>query len=145
MLSRLNLFLGEAGPLRSAIIVLGVLILFSIIMPLITGLHAQMPADLTPNFNKVSFAKAIEDSIAGKAVIVDLRTRAKREESPVKGGAITAPESGNDSEWKKLMPLMESLVGTPVYVILPPDATRNKAFRKLRSFKLNLFVVEKKY
>ena len=145
MSSRLNLFLGEAGPLRSAIIVLGVLILFSIIMPLITGLHAQMPADLTPNFEKISFAQAIEDSLAGKAVIVDLRPQAKREKDPIKGGTITAPESGNDSEWKNLMPLMESLADTPVYVILPPDAERNKAFRKLRSFKLNLLVVEKKY
>ena len=144
MFSRLNLFLSESGPVRSAAVVLGVLFLFSIIMPLITGLHAQMPADLTPKLEKIPFAQAIKDSLAGKAVIVDLRTQAKREQDPVKGGAITTPKSGNDSEWEKLMPLMESLAGTPVYVILPPDVAQNKAFRKLRSFKLNLLMVGEK-
>jgi hypothetical protein len=83
----------------------------------------------------------MENSREGLAVIVDLRPTDDRNKNPVPDGAVIVPEQSNSPEWEKLTPLLESLEGTPVYIIFPPSG-EHPAYSKLRSLGLDLWSVE---
>ena len=110
-------------------------------MPFLTGLHARLPESTQPLAQKIDFAKAVADSLAGKAVIIDLRPTEAREQRPVPGSAIHVPEKTDSQEWDKLAPLLESLQGTPVYLIFPRQGDHPAHF-KLMSYQLDLSAVE---
>jgi len=125
----------------SALLAWAGLATFALMMPLLTGLHAQLPETIRSLAQKISYDKAVEDSLAGKAVIIDLRPAEIRKQKPVPGSAIHVPEKPNGQEWDKLTPLLESLQGTPVYLIFPPQGDHPARF-KLMSYQLDLSAVE---
>lgn len=139
---RLEQVLNNTRPWLGAGLVFGVLALFSAIMPSVTGQHARLRDQLRPSIQEVSASTAVEDSLAGRAVIVDLRPLAERQAKPIPGGAILPPGTLDRPQWNLAGPLLESLAGTPVHVILPPDGAGRQAFRKLRGYKLDLRLVE---
>jgi len=57
----------------SAMLVLAGLIAFALAMPPLTGLHTQLPRPVTQLNQTINFEKAVADSLAGRAVIIDLR------------------------------------------------------------------------
>jgi hypothetical protein len=114
---------------------------FALVMPPLTGLHAQLPEPIQPLAQKISYDKAVADSLAGKAVIIDLRPTEVRKQKPVPGSAIHVPEKPNEQEWDKLAPLLESLQGTSVYLIFPRQGDHPAHF-KLMSYQLDLSAVE---
>ena len=125
----------------SALLVLAGLATFALVMPPLTGLHARLPEPIRSLAQKISYDKAVADSLAGKAVIIDLRPAEVRKQKPVPGSAIHVPEKPNGQEWDKLTPLLESLQGTPVYLIFPPQGDHPARF-KLMSYQLDLSAVE---
>ena len=125
----------------SALLVLAGLATFALVMPPLTGLHARLPEPIRSLAQKVSYDKAVADSLAGKAVIIDLRPAEVRKQKPVPGSAIHVPEKPNGQEWDKLAPLLESLQGTPVYLIFPRQGDHPAHF-KLMSYQLDLWSVE---
>lgn len=125
----------------SALLVLAGLATFALVMPPLTGLHARLPEPIRSLAQKISYDKAVADSLAGKAVIIDLRPAEVRKQKPVPGSAIHVPEKPNGQEWDKLAPLLESLQGTPVYLIFPLQGDHPAHF-KLMSYQLDLWSVE---
>jgi hypothetical protein len=125
----------------SALLAWAGLATFALMMPLLTGLHAQLPEPIRSLAQKISYDKAVADSLAGKAVIIDLRPAEVRKQKPVPGSAIHVPEKPNGQEWDKLAPLLESLQGTPVYLIFPRQGDHPAHF-KLMSYQLDLWSVE---
>jgi len=125
----------------SALLVLAGLATFALVMPPLTGLHARLPEPIRSLAQKISYDKAVADSLAGKAVIIDLRPAEVRKQKPVPGSAIHVPEKPNGQEWDKLAPLLESLQGTPVYLIFPRQGDHPAHF-KLMSYQLDLWSVE---
>ena len=125
----------------SALLVLAGLATFALVMPPLTGLHARLPEPIRSLAQKISYDKAVADSLAGKAVIIDLRPTEVRKQKPVPGSAIHVPEKPNGQEWDKLAPLLESLQGTPVYLIFPRQGDHPAHF-KLMSYQLDLSAVE---
>ena len=113
---------------------------FALVMPPLTGLHARLPESIQPLAQKINFDKAVADSLAGKAVIIDLRPGEAREQRPVPGSAIHVPKKTDNPEWDKLAPLLESLQGTPVYLIFPQQGDHPAHF-KLMSYRLDLWSV----
>ncbi|MBR90156.1 MAG: hypothetical protein CMO66_02645 [Verrucomicrobiales bacterium] len=116
------------------------LIILSLFLPRVTGLHAKLPDPLKPLTQEISYKLAVENSLAGTGVILDLRSPDKRAQNPVPGGAIVVPEESGDPKWDKLAPLLESLVDTPVYVIFPAQG-EHPGFFKIRSRPLDLWSV----
>jgi hypothetical protein len=125
----------------SALLAWAGLATFALVMPPLTGLHARLPDPIQPLARKISYDKAVADSLAGKAVIIDLRPAEIRKQKPVPGSAIHVPENPDSKEWDKLAPLLESLQGTPVYLIFPQQGDHPAHF-KLMSYQLNLSAVE---
>ena len=117
------------------------LVAFAIIMPLLSGLHARLLEPIQPLRQKINFNKAVEHSLSGQAVIVDLRPAETRIQKPVPGSAILLPKKPNSPEWDALAPLLESLKGTPVYVIFPKKGDHPAHF-KLMSYQLDLWSVD---
>ena len=113
----------------------------SLVMPSATGLHAELSEPINLVTRTINYSSAMENSRGGLAVIVDLRPTDDRNKNPVLGGAVIVPEQSNSPEWEKLAPLLESLEGTPVYIIFPPSGER-PAYFKLRSLGLDLWSVE---
>ena len=125
----------------SALLAWAGLATFALVMPPLTGLHARLPDPIQPLARKISYDKAVADSLAGKAVIIDLRPAEIRKQKPVPGSAIHVPEKPDSQEWDKLAPLLESLQGTPVYLIFPRQGDHPAHF-KLMSYQLDLWAVE---
>ena len=96
---------------------------------------------IQPLRQKINFNKAVEHSLSGQAVIVDLRPAETRIQKPVPGSAILLPKKPNSPEWDALAPLLESLKGTPVYVIFPKKGDHPAHF-KLMSYQLDLWSVD---
>ncbi len=125
----------------STLLVWAGLSIYASIMPLLTGLHARLPESTQPLAQKIDFTKAVADSLAGRAVIVDLRPSKIRSQKPVPGSAIHVPEKPDSPEWDALSPLFESLQGTPVYLIFPRQGNHPAHF-KLIPYQLDLWSVE---
>jgi len=125
----------------SALLAWAGLATFALVMPPITGLHARLPEPIQTLAQKISYDKAVANSLAGKAVIVDLRPAEAREQRPVPGSAIHVPEKPDSPEWDALSPLFESLQRTPVYLIFPRQGNHPAHF-KLMSYQLDLWSVE---
>ena len=125
----------------SALLVWAGLATFALVMPPLTGLHARLPEPIRSLAQKISYDKAVADSLAGKAVIIDLRPAEVRKQKPVPGSAIHVPNKPDGQEWDKLAPLLESLQGTPVYLIFPRQGDHPAHF-KLMSYQLDLWSVE---
>ncbi len=125
----------------SALLVWAGLATFALVMPSLTGLHARLPEQIRTLAQKISYDKAVADSLAGKAVIIDLRPAEIRKQKPVPGSAIHVPEKPDSQEWDKLAPLLESLQGTPVYLIFPQQGDHPAHF-KIMSYQLDLWSVE---
>lgn len=117
------------------------LAVFALAMPLLTGLHTQLPGTLQPLVQKIGFQQAVADSLAGRAVIIDLRPAKAREQIPVPGSAILVPDESESPDWDALAPLLESLWGTPVYLIFPRSGDHPAHF-KLMPYQLDLWFVE---
>ncbi len=113
----------------------------SLVMPSATGLHAELSEPINLLTRTIDYSLAMENSREGLAVIVDLRPTDDRNKNPVPDGAVIVPEQSNSPEWEKLTPLLESLEGTPVYIIFPPSG-EHPAYSKLRSLGLDLWSVE---
>ena len=126
--------------LGTLLIVAGLMAL-SLIMPRVTGLHAELSEPINLLTRTINYSLAMENSREGLAVIVDLRPTDDRNKNPVADGAVIVPEQSNSPEWEKLTPLLESLEGTPVYIIFPPSG-EHPAYSKLRSLGLDLWSVE---
>ncbi len=125
----------------SALLVWAGLATFALVMPSLTGLHARLPEQIRTLAQKINYDKAVADSLAGKAVIIDLRPAEIRKQKPVPGSAIHVPEKPDSQEWDKLAPLLESLQGTPVYLIFPQQGDHPAHF-KIMSYQLDLWSVE---
>ena len=114
---------------------------FALVMPPLTGLHASLPKPIQQLNQKIDFSKAVADSLAGRAVIIDLRPVEIQTQKPVPGSAILLPKKPTSPEWDTLAPLLESLKGTPVYVIFPNKGDHPAHF-KLMSYHLDLWSVD---
>ena len=125
----------------SALLAWAGLATFALVMPPLTGLHARLPGSIQPLAQKINFDKAVTDSLAGKAVIIDLRPTEAREQRPVPGSAIHVPEKPDSPEWDTIAPLLESLKGTPVYIIFPHQDDHPARF-KLMSYQLDLWAID---
>ena len=132
---------GSSNLWLSALLAWAGLATFALVMPPLTGLHARLPDPIQPLARKISYDKAVADSLAGKAVIIDLRPAEIRKQKPVPGSAIHVPEKTDSPEWDELDPLLESLQETPVYLIFPQQGDHPAHF-KLMSYQLNLSAVE---
>ena len=141
MSSRLKQVLNNRRPWLGAALVFAALSIFSLLMPLATGLHARAEDTLRPTLPEVSAKEAGEQSLAGKAGIIDLRIPAERKANPVPGGAITPPGTLDRPQWNKADTLLQSLTGTPVHIILPVGTSRDPAFFQLRKYNLDLSLV----
>ena len=117
------------------------LLAFAIVMPPLSGLHAHLLKPIQPLMQKVSLNKAVEHSLSGQAVIVDLRPAEIREQKPVPGSVILLPRKLDSPEWDKIAPLLESLKATPVYIIFPHQKD-HPARSKLISYQLDLRAVD---
>ena len=113
----------------------------ALVMPSATGLHAELSEPIKLLTRTINYSLAIINSQEGLAVIVDLRLADDRDKNPVPGGAIIVPEQSDSPEWNHLTPLLESLEGTPVYIIFPSRG-EHPAYFKLRSHGLDLWSVE---
>ncbi len=125
----------------SAMLVLAGLIAFALAMPPLTGLHASLPKPIQQLNQRIDFSKAVADSLAGRAVIIDLRPVEIQKQKPVPGSAILLPKEPTSPKWEALAPLLESLKGTPVYVIFPNKDDHPAQF-KLMSYHLDLWSVD---
>jgi len=125
----------------SAMLVLAGLIAFALAMPPLTSLHAQLPRPVTQLNQTINFEKAVADSLAGRAVIIDLRPVEIQKQKPVPGSAILLPKEPTSPKWEALAPLLESLKDTPVYVIFPNKGDHPAHF-KLMSYHLDLWSVD---
>ena len=85
----------------SALLTWAGLATFALVMPPLTGLHARLPEPIQPLAQKISYDKAVADSLAGKAVIIDLRPTEIRKQKPVPGSAIHVPNKPDGQEWDK--------------------------------------------
>ena len=122
-------------------LVLAGLIAFALAMPPLTGLHTQLPRPVTQLNQTINFEKAVADSLAGRAVIIDLRPVEIQKQKPVPGSAILLPKEPISPKWEALAPLLESLKDTPVYVIFPNKGDHPAHF-KLMSYHLDLWSVD---
>jgi len=122
-------------------LVLAGLIAFALAMPPLTSLHAQLPRPVTQLNQTINFEKAVADSLAGRAVIIDLRPVEIQKQKPVPGSAILLPKEPTSPKWEALAPLLESLKDTPVYVIFPIKGDHPAHF-KLMSYHLDLWSVD---
>ena len=117
------------------------LVAFAIVMPLLSGLHAHLLKPIQPLMQKINFNEAVEHSLSGQAVIVDLRPAEIREQKPVPGSVILLPKKLDSPEWDMIAPLLESLKGTPVYIIFPHQDDHPARF-KLMSYQLDLWAID---
>ena len=117
------------------------LVAFAIVMPLLSGLHAHLLKPIQPLRQKINFNEAVKHSLSGQAVIVDLRPAEIRRQKPVPGSVILLPKKPDSPEWDTVAPLLESLKGTPVYIIFPHQDDHPARF-KLMSYKLDLWAID---
>ncbi|MDX1682679.1 MAG: hypothetical protein R3336_06145 [Phycisphaeraceae bacterium] len=85
----------------------------------VNGLSLQ-PITPMRTLPTIDWEEAHADSLAGRAVIIDLRRPSRRQRSPVPGGAIELPADPGRPAWHQKRELLATLEGTPVYLLASP-------------------------
>jgi len=125
MSSTLKPALDQRIPWLSGLLVLVSLSLGSVALTRVLDLSVIPPQDAwQPAVESIAWEAALADSLAGRAVIVDLRPAPARQARPVPGGAVALPPDPGHPAWQTHHDLLVSLEATSLYLLVPPGAWR---------------------